>query len=44
VLAPGHAADLAVLYRDPLTAPLEELVGLTTKLTMVGGKVIHGDV
>jgi predicted amidohydrolase YtcJ len=40
-LAPGWAADLAVLEQDPLTAPLEELIGLTTRLTMVGGDVVH---
>ncbi len=42
-LAPGYAADLAVLERDPLTAPLEELAGQTARLTMVGGRVIWGD-
>jgi len=40
-LAPGWAADLAVLEHDPLTAPLEALVGQTARLTMVGGAVIH---
>jgi predicted amidohydrolase YtcJ len=40
-LAPGWAADLAVLEHDPLTAPLETLVGQTARLTMVGGAVIH---
>jgi predicted amidohydrolase YtcJ len=37
---PGWAADLT-LERDPLTAPLDELIGLTTRLTMVGGDVVH---
>jgi predicted amidohydrolase YtcJ len=41
-LAPGWAADLAVLEHDPLTAPLEALVGQTARLTMVGGEIIHG--
>jgi predicted amidohydrolase YtcJ len=41
-LAPGYAADLAVLEHDPLTAPLETLASLTTRLTMVGGDVVHG--
>ena len=36
-LAPGFAADLAVLEHDPLTAPLEALVGQTARLTLVGG-------
>ena len=40
-LAPGWVADLAVLEQDPLTAPLDELVGLTARLTMVGGDVVH---
>src|SRR5437879_2114880 len=31
-LAPGFAADLAVLEHDPLTAPLEALVGQTARL------------
>jgi len=39
-LAPGWAADLAVLEHDPLTAPLEALVGQTARLTMVGGEVV----
>ncbi len=40
-LAPGWAADLAVLEHDPLTAPLEDLVGQTARLTMVGGEIVH---
>jgi predicted amidohydrolase YtcJ len=40
-LAPGRAADLAVLEHDPLTAPLEGLVGQTARLTMVGGQIVH---
>jgi predicted amidohydrolase YtcJ len=40
-LAPGWAADLAVLEHDPLTAPLAELVGQTARLTMVGGDLVH---
>lgn len=40
-LAPGAAADLAVLDRDPLTAPIEEVADLTAKLTMVGGVIVH---
>ena len=42
-LAPGYAADLAVLEHDPLTAPLDEIVGQTARLTMVGGEIVHGD-
>jgi predicted amidohydrolase YtcJ len=42
-LAPGYAADLAVLEHDPLTAPLEALAEQTARLTMVGGTVVWGD-
>ena len=42
-LAPGWAADLAVLEHDPLTAPLEALVGQTARLTLVGGRVVWED-
>ena len=42
VLAPGRAADLAVLDRDPLTAPVDELAEMPARLTMVGGQVAHG--
>ncbi len=41
-LAPGYAADLAVLEHDPLTAPLETLAEQTARLTMVGGDVVYG--
>jgi predicted amidohydrolase YtcJ len=41
VLAPGRLADLAVLDRDPLTAPLELLHELRCAMTMVGGRTIH---
>jgi predicted amidohydrolase YtcJ len=40
-LAPGYAADLAVLEQDPLTAPPEALAGQTARLTMVAGEVVH---
>ena len=40
-LAPGWAADLAVLEHDPLTAPLDALVGQTARLTMVSGAIVH---
>ena len=43
VLAPGKAADLAVLDRDPLTAPAEALEDFTATLTMVGGRIVHGE-
>ena len=40
-LAPGWVADLAVLAHDPLTAPLEDLIGQTAQLTLVAGEVVH---
>jgi hypothetical protein len=40
-LAPGWAADLTALEHDPLTAPLEALIGQTARLTMVGGEIVH---
>jgi len=43
VLATGCAADLAALDRDPLTAPLETLDAMRCVLTMVGGRVVHGE-
>src|SRR5437660_539344 len=43
VLAPGRQADLAVLEQDPLTMPLAEIESLVCRLTMVGGRVVHGD-
>jgi predicted amidohydrolase YtcJ len=43
ILAPGFAADLAVLDRDPLAAPLDEVAETTARLTMVGGRIAHGD-
>ena len=43
VLAPGRHADLAVLDQNPLTMPLAEIDSLVCRLTMVGGRVVHGD-
>ncbi|MEV6397686.1 amidohydrolase [Streptomyces sp. NPDC051907] len=40
-LAPGRLADLAVLSEDFLTVPAERITGLTSVLTMVGGRVVH---
>ena len=42
VLAPGRCADLAVLDRDPLSAPLETIDRMTVRLTMVGGRLVYG--
>jgi len=40
-LEPGRLADLAVLDKDYLTVPADELASLTALLTMVGGKVVY---
>lgn len=40
-LAPGRFADLAVLDCDPLTADDAVLRELTSRLTMVGGRIVH---
>ena len=40
-LAPGYAADFAVLSQDVLTIPARDLPGTTSLLTVVDGIVIH---
>lgn len=40
-LEPGKLADLAVLTKDYMTIPLEEIGGLESVLTMVGGRVVY---
>ena len=40
-LQPGRLADLAVLDKDYMTVPAEELGTLTSLLTMVGGKIVY---
>jgi predicted amidohydrolase YtcJ len=40
VLAPGHVADLAVLDRDPFTAPAEEIGAARVVSTWVGGQQV----
>jgi predicted amidohydrolase YtcJ len=42
ILATGRRADLAVVEGDPLTLPLEALPQLKVRLTMVGGRIVHG--
>lgn len=39
----GEYADLAVLSADYFSIPDEEIKSLHAKLTMVGGKIVHGD-
>jgi predicted amidohydrolase YtcJ len=40
-LAVGKLADLAVLSRDYLTVPVEEIGGTVSLLTMVGGRIVY---
>jgi hypothetical protein len=40
-LVPGQLADLAVLSSDYFSIPEEELKGLESQLTIVGGKVVY---
>ncbi len=42
-LAPGFAADLAVLSQDVLTIPMAQLPATTSLLTIVDGEVIFAD-
>jgi predicted amidohydrolase YtcJ len=41
-LEPGWLADLAVLDRDYFRCPEDEIADITSVLTIVGGKVVHG--
>jgi predicted amidohydrolase YtcJ len=40
-LEPGKLADLAVLSKDYLTVPVEEIGSIEALLTMVGGRIVH---
>ena len=40
-LEPGKLADLAVLSKDYLGVPVEEIGSIVSLLTMVGGKVVY---
>jgi predicted amidohydrolase YtcJ len=40
-LAVGKLADLAVLTKDYMTVPVEQVGGIESLLTMVGGKVVY---
>lgn len=42
-IMPGQFADLAVLSRDYFAVPEDEIADLTSVLTMVGGRIVHGD-
>jgi predicted amidohydrolase YtcJ len=40
-LAPGKLADLAVLTKDFLTVPTDQIGGIESLLTMVGGRIVY---
>jgi predicted amidohydrolase YtcJ len=40
-LEPGKLADLAVLSKDYMTVPVEQIGGIESVLTMVGGKIVY---
>jgi len=40
-LEPGKFADLAVLTKDYMTVPVEQIGGIESVLTMVGGKIVY---
>jgi predicted amidohydrolase YtcJ len=40
-LEPGKLADIAVLSKDYMTAPLDQLESIESVLTMVGGKIVY---
>ena len=41
-IAPGQLADIAVLSADYLTVPEQEIKGIESVLTILGGKVVYG--
>jgi predicted amidohydrolase YtcJ len=43
VLKPGAFADLAVLSGELMTMPVEEIGGVRSLLTIVGGKIVHAE-
>jgi len=42
-LAIGKLADLAVLSKDYLTVPVQEIGGIQSLLTLVGGRMVYAD-
>ena len=42
-IAPGQYADLAVLSADYFAVPEDAIKSLTSVLTVLGGRVVHGD-
>lgn len=42
-LAPGYFADLVILDKDYFNVADEEIKSITSKLTVVDGKIVYGD-
>ncbi|MEE2956717.1 MAG: amidohydrolase family protein [Pseudomonadota bacterium] len=42
-LEKGKVADLAILSKDPLICPENDLKDITANLTMVGGQIVHNE-
>jgi predicted amidohydrolase YtcJ len=42
-ITPGHHADMTVLDRDYFAVSEEEIRSIVSLLTLVGGRVVHGD-
>jgi predicted amidohydrolase YtcJ len=40
-IQPGRFADLAVIDKDYLTVPADQIKDITSVLTMVGGRVVY---
>lgn len=40
-LEPGKFADLAILSKDYMSVPADEIAGIESLLTMVGGKIVY---
>jgi predicted amidohydrolase YtcJ len=40
-LQAGRLADLAAFRADPITCPVEQLLGLRPVFTMVGGRAVY---
>jgi len=42
-IEPGKLADLAVLDKDILTCPVDDIKETKVLATMIDGKVVHGE-
>ena len=40
---PPQQADLIVLDRDPLTCEVEEIAATVVEATLLGGRLVHGE-